>query len=231
MLASEAGCASDESSNAGLTGNGAGCTASNTSLAPTDGLIADFTASGGGSDARAVAIMGGINTYGGATLGGPGSPTYSTTSGALEITESALATSTPQYVGVVVYFNNCIDASAFTGVQFTISGSFSGCTMQYSTVDSEHDDTTYASPSPHATGPAGAYAPQAQLTASQVTPTPTTISMPFNGAGAPSGGSPDGLALDTSALDRVGWQLTIPAAIGTPACTASLTIDDVKFYH
>ena len=175
---------------------------------------------------------GGVLTYNGRTQAGPGAPTYTTTGGTLNITENTGAISAAQYVGVVVDFDDCIDARAFTGVQFTISGSLSGCTVQYSTTDTEHDDATYAVPNPHATGPEGAYAPYADLTASQVTSTPTTISMPFNGVGAPSGGSPDGLALDTSKLDRVNWQLSIPAAAGGAAtCTASLTVDDVKFYR
>jgi hypothetical protein len=213
---------------------GAGCTASNTKLAPADGLIADFNGSGGGPDAGGIEIMGGIIAFGGGAVGGTGAPIFTTTGGTLNITESAAATSAPQYVGVVIYFNNCIDASAFTGVQFTISGSFSGCTMQYSTDDSEHGDSTLSTPNPHATGPAGSYSMQARLAATQVTSTPMTISIPFTGPGAPAGGSPDGVALDTAKLDSLTWQLTIPVASavdGTPTCAASLAIDNVGFYH
>lgn len=222
-------------SGGGGAGAAKGCTAANMSTASADGLIADFMAGGGAPDAGGIEIMGGIVTYGGGTVGGTGSPTYTTTGGALNITETAAATSTVQYVGVVVYFNNCIDASAFMGVEFTISGSFSGCTMQYSTADSAHDDSTLSTPNPHATGPTGSYSPQAQLTATRVTSTPMTISMPFNGTGAPSGGSPDGLALDTAKLDSVSWQFTIPAAApgvtGTPMCVANLAVDNIKFYR
>ena len=186
----------------------------------------------GATDAGAIEIMGGIVAYGGGAVGGVGAPTYTTTGGTLGITENAAATSAPQYLGVVVYFNNCIDASAFAGVQFTISGSFSGCTMQYSTDDSAHGDSTLPTPNPHATGPAGSYSLQAPLTAAQVTSTPTIVSMPFTGAGAPSGGSPDGIALDPTRLDSVSWQFTVAAAAaGAAPCTANLTIDDVKFYR
>ena len=244
-LAFAVGCGSGGSNNNGTGiggssgaggGGGAsvlvGCTAANTSTAPSNGLIADFSDPAGGPDAGGIEIMGGIVTWGGGTLGGPGSPTYTTSGGALNITESAPATSAAQYVGLEVYFNNCVDASAFAGVQFTISGSFSGCTIQYATDDSAHGDATLPMPNPHATGPAGSYWLQAPLTVAEVTSTPMTVSMPFTGAGAPSGGSPDGLALDPTKLEGVLWQLTIAAnAGGAPGCTANLTIDDVKFYR
>jgi hypothetical protein len=242
LLAGGVACGTGGSNGAGIagstgTGGGGGarvvgCTASNTSTAPADGLIADFTNADGGPDAGAIEIMGGILAYNVGTIGSQGSPNYTTIGGTLNITEDAMATLVAQYAGVLIYFDNCIDASAFTGVQFTIAGSFSGCTLQYLTTDTEHDDVTYPSPNPHASGAAGAYAPYAQLSASQVTPTPTLISMPFNGAGAPSGGNPDGVALDASKLDRIDWQLAIPAAsVGGATCMASLSIDDVKFYH
>jgi hypothetical protein len=222
---------------AGIGGSGGasqGCNPSNTSTAPADGLIADFMngtpvadPTGGGSRS-----LGGIVTFGPpGIIYGPASPTYSVTGGTLNITESAPATSVDQHVGLAVDFNNCIDASAFTGVQFTISGSFSGCSIGYGTADSEHDDSTFEIP--HATGPAGSYLPLAQLTAAQVTSTPMPISMPFNGTGAPSYGNPAS-ALDPTKLTEVEWVFTIPAAAagdgGTPMCTANLTIDNVKFY-
>ena len=220
----------------GSGGTSQGCNASNTSTAPADGLIADFMNGTPADPTREGSeSLGGIVTFGPpGILGGPGSPTYSVTGGTLNITESALATSVDQHVGVDVSFDKCIDASAFTGVQFTISGSFSGCSIGYATADSEHADSTFSPGIPNATGPAGSYAPSAQLTAAQVTPTPMTISMPFHGAGAPSYGNP-AVAVDPTKLGGVEWAFTIPAAAagdgGTPMCTATLTIDNVRFYH
>lgn len=250
-LAFGAGCGSSSNNSTGTAGTAGttgiagtggsggasqGCTASNTSTAPADGLIADFM-NGTPADPtqEGSRSLGGIVTFGPpGIIYGPASPTYSVTGGTLNITESAPATSVDQHVGLAVSFNNCIDASAFTGVQFSISGSFSGCSVGYATADSEHDDSTFSVAIPHATGPAGSYPPQAQLTAAQVTSTPMTISMPFHGTGAPSYGNP-AIALDPAKLDSVQWVFTIPAAAagdgGAPMCTANLTIDNVKFYH
>jgi hypothetical protein len=158
-------------------------------------------------------------------------PSASTDGGALHITENGLATSAAQYVGVALSFPDCIDATAFTGIQFSISGSFSGCTMQYATGDSEHQDP--ATGAPFSTGPSGGYPPQWTLTADQVTSAPQTLMMPF--AGTPLAGNPQ-TPLDNAKLIYTFWQFTIPAAAsattdgGPPACIADITIDNVAFY-
>jgi hypothetical protein len=196
------------------------CTASETIVAPADGLIADFTNPDGG-----INIGGGILAY---PIGSATAPTYTTASGSLHITVDGLATSVPQYLGVVVASReNCVNASAFTGVQFTISGSFSGCTMSYYANDDAHqDDTTGAS---HASGPEGSYPPQTAITTNQVTSMPRTMKMPFSGQ---SGGSP-ATPVDPARLIIVaGWQFDVDASTSsTPSsCIADLTIDDVRFY-
>jgi hypothetical protein len=112
-------------------------------------------------------------------------PTNTVTAGALHITENAPATSVPQYVGTFLYFNGCVDASAFSGIQFSISGSFSGCTMQVFSNDTAHYDVTTGAQ--FATGPAGSYAPQASIDASRVSSTPQTLKVAFASQG---GGSP-----------------------------------------
>jgi hypothetical protein len=200
------------------------CTAATTMLAPAGGLIADFTATDGGFD-----LVDEIFPY---PPAGSARPTASTSGGALHITENAPATSAPQYVGVALFFTKCIDATAFTGVQFSISGTFSGCTMQYAIVDSEHQDP--ASGAPYSTGPTGAYSAQATLAAAQVTSAPQTLMIPFVSA-SNSAGNPR-TPLDTSRLILAIWQFTIPAGApatadgGTPACVADITIDNVAFY-
>src|SRR5450755_2490239 len=117
------------------------CTPSDTSVAPTDGLIADFKDPDGG-----IEIMGGLFAYSASGLNGQGAPSNAVAGGALHITENAPATSDPQYVGTFLYFAGCVDASAFSGVQFSISGSFSGCTMQVFSNDAEHQDATTGAP-------------------------------------------------------------------------------------
>ncbi len=204
-------------------GPGMACTAATTIRAPMDGLITDFTQSDGGFD-----LTWDPFPY---PASGPARPIATTSGGALHITERGPATSAAQYVGVALSFVDCIDATAFTGVQFSISGSFSGCTMQYGTADSEHQDP--ATGSRYATGPAGAYPPQSTLTAAEVTDTPQTLMMPFTGITI--FGNPQ-TPLDTGKLIFALWQFTIPAAApgtpdgATPTCVADITIDNLAFY-
>lgn len=196
------------------------CTASDTVLAPADGLIADFSDPAGGINFADSQIL----TY---PIGSTSAPTYTSASGALHITVNRVATSQPQYLGVVLATSkNCIDATAFTGVQFSISGSFSGCTMQYDANDDVHqDDTTGA---PHASGVAGSYPPQTMIPSTEVTSTAQVLKMPFSDQ---VGGSP-ATPLDRARLILVAWQFTVDATTSsTPSsCLADLTIDDVRFY-
>jgi hypothetical protein len=209
----------------GGAGGGAGmaCTASATMLAPANGLVADFMASDGGLE-----IAGVLVTY---PSGSTAVPTFSTATGALHLTENAPATAAAQYLGIAIGFADCIDASAFTGVKFSISGSVSGCAMWYAAGDVEHQDP--ATDSYFATGPAGAYPPQTELTDSQVTAVPQTLVMPFTSSTI--FGDPE-TPIDKTKLVLVLWQFDVPAAApatadgGTPACVADITIDNVTFY-
>jgi hypothetical protein len=211
--------AGGSSTGAGGGGGMLGCTTANTMTAPTSGLIADFM----GDGSAGVEIMGGVSAYGG-TAG----PTATTNGTTLHIAENTAPMSMPQYVGTVLYFSGCVDASGFTGVQLALSGTMTGCTMQFSINDSEHGDSTTAQ-DPKASGPMGAYAPQLGV----ATPFAATLMVPFAGTGAPTGGMP-ATAIDPAKLTGIQWQFTIaPAAEGgAPTnCTADITIDDVKFYH
>jgi hypothetical protein len=202
----------------GATGT-LGCQVSDPPMgAPT---IADFAALDGGAP---VLPIGGTFVY--PTTGGP---VATVTNGAWHITDTTTAMATSQYRGVGIYFNgnaagtNCVDGTAYTGVQFDISGTVggTGCSMQYSTNDSAHSDNAS---DVKGSGGAGVYAPQAQLT---VTSTVQTVMMPFSGAGAPKGGNP-ALAVDKAKLTGVQWQFTTLAPTGV--CMVDITIDNVKFY-
>jgi hypothetical protein len=205
---------------AGGSGTVAACAA-----APSSGLIADFMGDGG------IEIVGGLSTY---PSGSTAIPAYTAGNGSLMITENAADSTKIQYVGTVLFFNNCVDASAFSGVQFTLSGSFTGCTIQYSTNDEQHDDMT-TDPKGTCTLGTMCYSPQAQITA--VTTTDTVIMEPFI---TTPGGDPLA-ATDPTKLTGIQWQFTIPAAAdggtssaadgGASSCMANLTIKDVKFYH
>jgi len=221
------GSAASGSASAGVTSlPSRPCTAANTSTAPTDGLIADFA----DVDSMGIEISGGIISWAAPKAVNPAAPTYTTSGGALTITVNLSPTSTPQFVGTMVFFNKCIDASAFSGVQFTVSGSLSGCQMQYATGDVAHQDVTLGSA--YATGPAGSYAPQIIIGADALTSTARTIKVPFGRSDNP--GSP-ATAIDPTKLIFTQWQFTVPVAPqddgGVDLCTGSVRVDDVRFYH
>jgi len=196
------------------------CTASETIVAPADGLIADFTDPDGGANIGGVLVA-----Y---PAGSTTAPTYTTAGGSLHITVDRPATSVPQYLGVVVGVRGkCIDATAFIGVQFTISGSFLGCTMRfYANDDAHQDDTTGA---PHASGPEGSSPPQTVITANQITSIPRTMKMDFSGQ---SGGSPSTPVDRARLIIEGGWQFNVDASTSSApsSCIADLIIDDVRFY-
>jgi hypothetical protein len=196
-----------------------------TTTAPASGLIADFSlADGGNSDggvtSAPIEIGGGIYLY-----GGPAAPQSAFSNGSLHITERGAAGTTEQFAGLVLYFNDCVDASAFSGISFSISGSFSGCTMQYAANFSE-DEFNDGMSDPKGTctlGESSCYPPSAAITT--VTATPQTMMFTW---GAVGGGMPDS-TVDPAKITGVEWEFTIAAA-PTGTCTADLTIGDVQFY-
>jgi hypothetical protein len=203
---------------------GMACTAATTMVAPSDGLIADFAGPDSGLE-----IGGGVFTY---PPGSASAPAYSLLDGVLHVTENAPAMSAIQYLGLGVGFQNCVDATAFTGVSFTISGAVAGCAMQFAIGDVEHQDST--TDSYFATGPAGSYPPQTTLTANEITAAPQTLMMPFTSSTI--FGSPQ-TPVDKTRLVLVLWQFTVPAAgpaaagdAAQAACVADITIDNVAFY-
>ena len=195
-----------------------GCTSANTQSAPPDNLIGDFAGDAGAGDAGSgLAIAGGISVWGGSAQ-----PTWSVDGDTLTLTENASATSAAQYVGAVLYFNKCVDAADFAGVEFTMSGTISGCTLVYS---ANYSGTTDSAIDPKGTcvksGTTGCYAPQKTLTVSS---SPTQIRIGWDDT---TGGSPVA-PVDESKLTGIQWQFTIPAGTGT--CSASISISNLKFY-
>ncbi|HXJ20085.1 MAG TPA: hypothetical protein VMT03_07620 [Polyangia bacterium] len=187
-------------------------------VAPCDGVIANFSSADGG-----IPIMGGLTNWGGAF----NRPTYSVDSGTLTLMETSSQGATPQYVGVTLYFFSCVDASAYSGVEFTVSGSVSSmCRLVFGANDVAHDD--HASDS-KGTCDAGSncYAPN-MVVPGTISSTPTTVKVPWI-----MGGSVPDVPLDPGQLTGIQWQFTIDPAPdgGTPEdCNAQLAISDVKFY-
>jgi hypothetical protein len=159
----------------------------------------------------------GVEQGGIVTFGGTAAPTVSMGHGSLTITEAAAAGPVmTQYVGTVLYFSNCVDASMYTGIELTIGGTVNGdCTAQFYITDSEHDSPV--------DGPVITSPPYLSLT---VSATATPMKVPFAGVGAPSGGSPPA-AIDPMTLTSMWWQFRIP--YGT-TCMANLTISNVSFF-
>lgn len=200
--------------------------ASNTTVAPATGLIADFDGTGSG---QGLNTAGGISTWSAEGINKPGGPTVTTDGKALTITVDVPAKSATQYIGAFLHFDGCVDASAFAGVQFTLSGSLSGCTLQYASADDGHTST--AGGWMIASAPPGSYPMQHSIFAARLTATPQTVRASFNGGdirGVPSA------PMDASKLIFLQWQLTVPAARAgqsPPArCTGQITVDDLSFF-
>jgi hypothetical protein len=199
-----------------------GCNPSNTLLAPASGLITTFDGAGGGVDITSVIAE--------VPIGPAGSAPTVTTDGALHISLNAPATSARQVFLVDFGFKSCIDATAFTGVQFGISGSFSGCELIQATQDSPHLHAGGSASAPfrYGSGPPGARPNGTSLAPAQITAKSQTLMMPF---ATQTGGVP-ATPIDRSKLVILVWVFRLdPYSAGGPtACVADLTIDDVRFY-
>jgi hypothetical protein len=111
----------------------------------------------------------------------------------------------------------CLDASAYTGVQFTVSGNLDTCTLQLSLTPSENNSVNNGSEGvcPVGGNCAGPFSPSVAGVG--------TFIVSFSSF---TNGSP--LAtLDATALNAIGWNLTVPTD-GT-ACNPSFQITDVSF--
>jgi hypothetical protein len=240
ITAAVSGCSSNGTKSSGDAGTGGGggststcgtnvttgCTSMNTSTAPANGIIADFMGSDGG-----IEIAGGLTSYGGIA-----SPTYMMNTGSIDIMEAAgTSPNGPQYAGLVLFFNNCVNACAFQGVSFSIKGTLTGCTMQFSsnfTQDVCNDGTTNTDPKGSYKFDAGAtcpaYSPQVVLDA--LTTTAQTVQVSFTDPKL-IGGVPETM-VDNGHLTAVQWQFTIPQAGdgAADACIANVNISNVKFY-
>ncbi len=210
--ASAAGAANNQDAGNACTGK--------TDVAPTGGVIDEFTAVGDAGTTPS-GIPGGYATY----SDPPGAPlTLTFVNGTAHIVENAAGTASPRYVGFVIYFNDCINASAFTGIEFTISGTMTGCTLQLSANYSENDNKASDPAKGSCSMPPAPDCYSNQKGVTDITTTQTSVQVPWSGF---AGGVPTGLT-DSTQLTGIQWQLTIPAGTGT--CAADISISDVKFY-
>ncbi len=171
--------------------------------------------------------------------GAPPQPTYTISAGMVNVMDTIEIGATGQYQGFGIYLNgnaagtDCVDASRYTGVSFSLSGSLmgTGCAMQFAINDSEHDQIIPGVIDPKAAGPAGSYPPQLSITSAELVSTAVTIEVPFAGANAPTGGSPT-IPIDQFKLVGLLWQLSTPVASDGAAaeCVWNINVSNVRFY-
>jgi hypothetical protein len=212
------GCSSSSSggtggsTGAGGAGTGAGGStgdAAATCTVPTSPAIADFGADGG----TGIAMGQNPFTYTGTVT----APTATVSGGTLNITvDTGMPDGGNTYAGVGVPFPSCFNASSFTGVQFTASGTLNtGCTIQFSLVDETHSSSP----------PLGACTGTCYPGASVFTlpATATTVMVPFSSIGA---GGPATPTVSPEVATGVQWQFNV----GATGCSGSVTIDNITFY-
>jgi len=110
-------------------------------MRPSAALITDF------SEAT-TATTSGLFRFGGYPAGGAAysypllpAPEVTLSGGAMRMTLAAVSTDTPVYAGLLLSFDACVDASAYTGVRFTLGGTTVGpCYLQFSSIDSDNGD-------------------------------------------------------------------------------------------
>ncbi|HEY8923984.1 MAG TPA: hypothetical protein VIU64_06360, partial [Polyangia bacterium] len=184
------------------SGSGTGCT-----MKPTAALITDFTA-----DGQVGPVYKGADT-------GLMAPTV-TTDGSLVMTiDTGMPSGMYPYAYVGMGFKFCFDASEYKGVTFKASGMLStGCTIQFSTVDKEHNKTTDM-------GTCTAASCYASSKVFELASSPTAVTVNF--ADQIGGGADPGAAVvDPTQITAIQWQVNVPATMG---CTGTVTIDDVSF--
>ncbi len=139
----------------------------------------------------------------------------------LQVSANPGATNDPNnsFLGFGWGFGNppCLDASAYTGVEFTITGDLGTCGLTLTLTPSENNSIQF--------GPEGVCT--AANCAGPFSPsigTGTTI-VSFSSF---ANGSP--LAtLDATALNAIGWNLTVPSDGVTASCVANFNVTNVSF--
>src|SRR4051812_31385430 len=182
-------------SEAGAGGALAGCP--DGTGAPASPTIADFTPADGGPS---IEFMGGTTSF------GTPAPELKVSGSNLHAQATVVAGAEPQTVGFGIYFRRCVDAAAYRGVKFDMSGTVTGCTMSYAFNFSEDvwngslvDAGTQGDAKGTCTlGPTACYPPSATITAVSQTVLFSAV----------SGGAPVH-AVDKGRLTGLLWQFAI----------------------
>jgi hypothetical protein len=177
-------------------------------------LITDFSdvPADGGANLR-VGTQGGLYPYGGTT--------YEVVGNALHVTGTypASTATVQQYVGFGIYFDNCIDATAYSGFSFKLTGSFGACDMLAMGASFPQDQPapTLANPGGHGTC-TGMACFAAMANGSPVTTVTADAKSRITGI-------------------NIGWHSPLAGAAGDgggdagagAGCTVDFTIDDIAF--
>ena len=211
------GSGGSSSGSGGDSGSGSGGSSGSSCAAASADLITDF-----GSDTAQVG-----DPYKGADMGLT-APMVDTSGGSLAITldtgAGTSATSAYPYAYIGLPFKACTDASAYKGVKFNIGGTISdGCTLQFSTVDKEHNTTmNNGTCDPTMATNSSCYASSAPVTV-----TSDAADVTVNFTDQMGGGADPGAAfVDPTQILGVQWQFNVPVG---KTCTAMVTIKNVTF--
>jgi hypothetical protein len=215
-MVSSVGCSSsDDKTGTGGTGGGAGGSGGGATIT-SGALVTDFSGE--------TAFTTGMPYHG---SGAGWADSTVTNSGNLHVvlnTGPSTAMYAYAYVGIPLSMGP-VDASAVTGVTFTVSGTLTGagCQIQYSTVDQDHAETVNNG---HCATADGCY-PSSKVFPLATTPTPVTVLW-----GDQTGGMGFAAAASTvnaAQILNLQWQVQTSAGAIGDSCTADVTIDDVKW--
>lgn len=196
----------------GTGGTTGGAGSSGSCAAASAALITDFSATG-------VSQVGAF--YDGADTG-LAKPTVATTAGlAVTLDTGAPSTQYP-YAYVGLPFKACVDASTYTGVKFNISGSLTGCTIQFSVVDKEHSTATNGG-----TCTVASCYPSAKIFTLPATATDVSVAFADQTGG---GADPSAAAVDPSEILNVQWQVNVATGDAATGCSGSFTVNNISFY-
>ncbi len=207
-------------------------------VCPSSAATSPAITSGGKTSGTMLSFGSGSDAWGSYTYAATGQalPTAAVTpdGNGIQITGGFVApvSASANYEGVGLYYNdaNCLNATAYTGIQFDFSGTLGGCAMQ---LGASFSGDASQSSNPMRGNCAGTdsncYGPSYDVTAKALAATTAspTIQVPFGSLG---GGKPIS-SLDPQTILTVQWQLSSPAgATDGGACSANFTVENVKFY-
>jgi len=210
-----------------------------TSIAPPSVTIIGGDPSDAGDAGPSITYGTGNNIWTAYAYGGPSepAPAIGGSENTLAITGSivSLGGGSLEFAGAGVNYSSyggarCLDASSYTGIQFTVGGSLGGCALGFFVEISEDATATYDPLRGECTIPdqtANCYPPHYALSGTG------TFSVAFSDfvSGNPS-------TIDPTQITNIYWQLTPAEGILSPddasaaaqTCSASITISNVSFY-